>query len=166
MDLLLNKFLGLLEGETALYRSLLLVFQKEERAVVDSKLKELNETSKEKENLVLKIRILEEERVRMVERLAELLGYSPQLLTLTKLSQLVEEPYSTRLKDCCSNLSALIQSVQEANQANKALLTHSLELVKGSLALLNNLMPSNPVYYRGGKIQINDQGGKVVSSKI
>ncbi len=166
MDMLVSNLLGLLEGETDLYRSLLLALQKEKKAIVDSELVELNETSKEKENLLLKIRILEEQRLRMVERLAENLAYSPQGLTLAELSQLVEEPYSTRLKDCSSNLLALVQSIQEVNRGNRSLLTHSLELVRGSLTLLTTLIGSNSVYYKTGEIQLDDQSGRVLSGKI
>ena len=63
MDVLLNQFIDLIEDETGLCRSLLSVLQKEKQAIVDSELMALNETSKTKENLLLKIRILEEERM-------------------------------------------------------------------------------------------------------
>ena len=166
MDLLLNEFLGLLEGELDLYRSLFLVLQKEKEAVVDSKLKELNESSKEKENLLLKIRILEEQRLKLLEKLADFLEFPSQDLTLSKLSQMVEEPYSTQLKDYYANFLALIQNIQDVNKTNKALVMHSMELVRGSLTLFNSLTAFNPVYYRTGKIQTRDQSGRVLSDKI
>ena len=166
MDSLFNKFLCLLEDETGFYRSLLLVVQKENRAVVDLKLKELNEATKEKENLLLKIQILEEQRQHMLEIVADSIGCPIQGLTLSKLSQLVEEPYSTRLKDCQSNLLALTQSIQEVNNSNKFLLMHSLKLVRDSLSLLDNLVAPIPVYCQTGKTQINDQSGKVFSAQI
>jgi len=166
MNLLLNKFLDILEGEKALYLSLLSVLQLEKKAVIDSKFKELNENSKKKENLILKIRILEEQRVKLLKKLCDLFNYPLQNIDLLILSQLVDEPYSTRLKEYHSNLSALIESIQEINHANKDLITHSLELVKGSLFLLNNLMGSSSVYYRTGKIHNSEQGGIVLSGKI
>jgi flagellar biosynthesis/type III secretory pathway chaperone len=166
MELLLNELLGLLEGEIDLYGSLLLALQKEKRAVVDSNLDELIETNREKESLFLKIRILEEQRLTILEKLAENLGQLAQNLTLTKLSQLVEEPQSTQLADCHSRFLSLAQSIQEVNLSNKALLNHSLDLVRSSLTLLSDLMPSNPVYYKSGKMQAGDQGGRLVSGKI
>jgi flagellar biosynthesis/type III secretory pathway chaperone len=166
MDLLLDKLSKFLEGETDLYRSLLSVLQNEKEAVVDSDLKRLNETSKEKENLLLKIKILGEQRLRTLESIAASFGYSPQDLTLIKLSQLVGHPYSSRLKECHSNLFSLIQSIQEINHSNRALIMNSIELVRGSLVLLNNLIGSNQVYYRTGEIQVGDQNGRVVSGRI
>lgn len=166
MELLVNELLGLLEGEIDLYGSLLLALQKEKRAVVDSNLDELIETNREKESLFLKIRILEEQRLTILEKLAENLGQLAQNLTLTKLSQLVEEPQSTQLADCHSRFLSLTQSIHEVNLSNKALLNHSLDLVRSSLALLSDLMPSNPVYYKSGKMQAGAQGGRLVSGKI
>jgi flagellar biosynthesis/type III secretory pathway chaperone len=163
---MLNKFVDLVEDEIGLCRSLLSVLQKEKQAVVGSELTALNETSKAKENLLLKIRILEEERLRMLEKLADSLGYPTQDLTLSKLPQLVEEPHSTRLMECYSNLSALTQSIQDVNNINKALLKHSLELVRGSLTFLDNLLAANPVYYPTGKIQSSGQSGMVFSGRI
>ena len=166
MDSLLKKLLGLLEEETCLYRTLLSILQKEKTAVVASQLEELNEAGKEKESLILKIRILEEQRLRVQGRLADSLGYEPQDLTLTKLSLLVGEPNSTRLKICYSNLLTLIPSIREVNQSNKSLLTHSLELVRGSLTLLNNFVASNAVYYRTGEMHMSGKSGNVLSGEV
>ena len=166
MELLLNDLLGLLEGEIGLYASMLLALQKEKKAIVDSNHEELNETGREKENLFLKIRILEEQRLSVLEKLARNLGQLAQDLTLSKLSQLVQEPQSTQLVDCHSTFLSLAQSIQEINLSNKALLTHSLDLVKGSLSLLSDLLSSNPVYYRTGKMEVGDQSGRLLSGKI
>jgi flagellar biosynthesis/type III secretory pathway chaperone len=166
MDSLVNKLLGLLEEETELYRSLLSILQKEKKAVVASQLDELNEAGKEKESLILKIRILEEQRLRVQRRLADSFRYDPQELTLTKLSQLVGEPYSIRLKICYSNLLTLIPSIREINHSNKSLLTHSLELVRGSLTLLNNFVAPNAVYHRSGEMQMSGKSGNVLSGEV
>lgn len=166
MDSLLDDLLRLLEEEIGLYRSLLSILQKEKKAVIGSKLEELNEAGKEKESLILKIRILEEQRIRIQSRLAHSLGYETRDLTLSKLSQLVGEHHSVQLKICYSNLLTLIPSIQEINHSNKSLLTHSLELVKGSLSLLNNFVASNAVYYRTGEMQMGDRSGNVLSGKV
>ena len=162
----MNKFLGLLEGEAELCSLLLLVLQEEKRAFVDSELKALYETSKEKENLRLKIQILEEQRLRMLEKLADSLGCAQQKPTLTELSELVGEPYSTHLNDCYSNLLAITESIRDLNRSNKSLITHSLGLVRGSLTLLDNLVSFSPVYYRTGEIQACNRSGKVLSGRI
>jgi len=163
---LLDKFLGLLNEEIGLYESLLMTLQKEKKSVVDSNLKQLNESSKEKENLFLKIRILEEQRLTILGSLGQKLGKPAHTLTLTELSRLLEDPYATRIRNCQSSFLSLAQSIKEINLSNQTLLHHSLDLVRGSLSLLNDLIPSNPIYYRSGKIHTSDQGGRVLSGKI
>ena len=162
----MNKLLGLLEEETKLYGLLLLTLQQEKKAVVGSKLEKLNEAGKEKENLLLKIRILEEQRVKIMEALAAELGCSSKELTLIALSQSVGKPYSDQFKKCRSNLLSLTQSIKEINRANAAMFNYSVELVKSSLDLLDNIIVSNPVYYRTGKIQTGHFEGRVFSGEI
>jgi len=166
MELLLDRFLELLEELTAAYRVLLSVLQKEKKTIVNSSFKETNEATKEKENILLKIRIIENERLKIQGKLADSLGYFPQELTMTKLSKLIQEPYSKRLESRCSNLSALLNSILEVNNSNKALIFHCLELVRGSLTLLGSLISSNPVYYRNGVVQLSENNGRVLSGRI
>jgi flagellar biosynthesis/type III secretory pathway chaperone len=163
---LLDKFLNLLNEEIRLYESLLSTFQKEKKAVIDSNLKELNASGKAKENLFLKIRILEEQRLVFLESLSKLLGQPAQTLTLTVLSHQLEDPYATRIRNCQSSFLSLAQSIQEINLSNNALLHHSLNLVRGSLSLLKGLIPSHPIYYPSGKMHPSDQNGRVLSGKV
>ncbi len=166
MNKLMENFLGALEVETELYRSLLSVVLREKEALLNSQLEDLNEASKEKENLLLKIRILEEQRMHMSDKLADFFGCPSQDLTLKRLSQLVEEPYSKRLEACRSELLTLIKDMQETNLANKTMIAHSLDLIKGSISLLDGLMASNKIYYPTGRLQNNNYGGKVFAGKI
>jgi flagellar biosynthesis/type III secretory pathway chaperone len=63
-------------------------------------------------------------------------------------------------------LVSLIAKIQDANHRNRDLFSHSLELVKGSMNLLNNLMASSPVYFRTGDIQQRDQTGKILHGEV
>jgi flagellar biosynthesis/type III secretory pathway chaperone len=166
MDTLLNTFLGLVEEQTSFYGALLLSLQREKHAVVHSRLDDLSESSKEKESIILKIRILEEQRVTLLKKLAHSLGCPSEEVTLTQLSKMVKEPHATRLRKCSSNLSALIQSIQEINETNRSLLAHSIEVVRGSLTLMHNLMTSNPTYQRTGTMEAVENGGSMLSGKI
>ncbi len=166
MEHLLNKLIGLLEHTTELYQALFSVVQNEKNAVVGLDLQQLNEACKAKDNLLLKLRILEEQREQIMVRLAAEIGCSSQGLTLTQLSLLVDESYARRLVDLSRDLLALIQSLQDAAQQNKFLMSHSMQLIQGSYNLLNNLMGANPLYYRSGNVQKTDQTGKLLSGAI
>ena len=166
MEHLLKKLLGLLEHATELYQSLFAVVQQEKDAVVGLNLQQLNQACKAKDNLLLKLRILEEQREQLMDKLASELNCSPQEISLTQLSQWVEEPYAGMLRERSTDLLSLIQTLQEANQQNKALLSHSLELIQGSYNLLNNATAASPVYYRRGYVQNNGQTGNLVCGDI
>jgi flagellar biosynthesis/type III secretory pathway chaperone len=166
MEHLLDKLLGSLEHATELYQSLFRVVQNEKDAVVGLNLQQLNQACKAKDNLLLKLRILEERRQQIMDRVAAELGRSPQGLTLTELSQLVDEPYAFGLRDRSTDLLALIHALQDATQQNKFLMSHSMQLIQGSFNLLNNLMAANPVYYRSGNVQNNAQTGKLLNGDI
>ena len=166
MEHLLDKLLESLEHATELYQSLFQVVQNEKDAVVGLNLQQLNEACKAKDNLLLKLRILEERRVQLMNRFAAELGRSPQGLTLTELSRLVDESYAERLRERSTDLQALIHTLQDATRKNKFLMSHSLQLVQSSYNLLNNLTSANPVYYRSGNVQNNGQTGKLLSGDI
>ena len=166
MEHLLDKLLESLEHATGLYQSLFRVLQNEKDAVVGLNLQQLNEACKAKDNLLLKLRILEERRVQLMDRVAAELERSPQGLTLTKLSQLVDRPYADRLRDRSTDLLALMHTLQDATRQNKFLMSHSLQLVQGSYNLLNNLTAANPLYYRSGNVQNNGQTGKLLNGDI
>ena len=166
MEQLLDKLIGLLANAMKLYQSLLREVQNEKDAVVGMNLEKLTEAGKAKYNLLLKLRILEEQRQQVMERLADHLGCSPQGLTLTKLSQRVDESYGHQLLDLSTDLLALIQALQEATQQNKLLMSHSLQLIQGSCTLLNNLMTVNPVYQRSGNMGGDSPNGRFLSGEF
>ena len=166
MKHLIEKLLGSLEQATELYQSLFRVLQNEKDAVVGLNLQQLNEACKAKDNLLLKLRILEEQREQIMDRVTAELGRSTQELTITELSLLVDEPYAERLREHSADLLSLIQALQDATQQNKFLMSHSMQLIQGSYTLLNNLMAANPVYYQSGNLQNNAQTGKLLNGDI
>jgi flagellar biosynthesis/type III secretory pathway chaperone len=166
MEHLLDKLLSSLEQATELYQALFRVLQNEKDAVVGLNLQQLNEACKAKDNLLLKLRILEEQREQIMDRVAAEFGRSPQSLTITELSLLVDKSYADRLRQRSTDLVALIQALQDATRQNKFLMSHSMQLIQGSYNLLNNLMAANPVYYRSGNVQNNAQTGKLLNGDI
>ena len=166
MDVLLKKLTGLLEGEIELLESLLMILQEEKGAMLDSNMDTLNQARKEKENLILKIRILEEQRMHLMERIADSFQSPDRFLTLAKLSQMVENSYSERLDRCRSSIRALTQSIDDLNNTNRGLIKHSLDLIRGSLSLFDKLTVPHPTYYRTGEIMRKNQTGKVLSGMV
>lgn len=166
MSVLLDRLLNLLVEEINLYESLFVVLQQEKKVVIASNLQGIRNIYKEKNNLLMKIQTLEKQRALILEEAADLFECPLKDLTLKKLSQIVKEPHSSRLMRIHADFAALMQRVQQINHANRALLAHTLNLVKGSLKLLNKLIAPSPIYYNTGKMQNNNRSGKFLSGTI
>ena len=166
MDLMTNQLLGVLERESELYRAMLTVIDKESKAAVRSNLNALTKAGEEKENILARLRLIEEERIRLVREMAEGLAYPSQGFTLTMISQLVGQPFAGRLSQAGTELSTVLNTVKNANLRNKQLFEHSQELLRSSFNLLSEFMQSDMVYYRTGNIQRTYQTGKCVNGEI
>jgi flagellar biosynthesis/type III secretory pathway chaperone len=165
-DEILDQLLGVLNQETELYQAMSTVMNKEKDAAIKSELIALNEAGIEKENILVALGFLEDQRRDLVTNLADIFGYCPQDLNLTAISQLVGEPYAGRLKQTSANLSTLLETLQDANQRNRQLFEHSLGLLRGSFNLLSELRASSPVYYSTGVLQSTHAAGRCVSDEI
>lgn len=168
MNLLLEELIGVFEDQSDLHQTLISVLRDEKAAIVGSKLFELNKANKEKETLILKIKKLEDKRFDLASTLANSLDDESDDLTLEKLCKIANEPYSSRLNHCRENIISSISKVKEINDGNQILLTNSINFIRGSLTLFNNLMTSrsNAVYYPSGKIENRDRSGRVFSEEI
>ena len=162
----IEKILALLEGERGLYESLLVSGKREREALIGSNIDELNRINKEKEDLISKAHTVEGQRSSVIHDLAGSLGCPKNELTVTRLTQLVEEPWSTRLESLRSSILETARDLTEVNEGNRDLFEHSLGLLRSSLRFLENLVTSNTVYYGSGKMHTNDQSGRVFSGQV
>ncbi len=166
MNFILNNLLSLLEEEMGLYQSLLLVLQIEKDVFVKAELQALEKVTKNKENLLRELGKLETQRMRVMAKLAASLACPLQEFTLKKLVRLIHDPYASRLKNCASNLTAVLRRVQQTNENNKTLFKHSIDLVKSSLVLLQNLSTGHYVYHPSGELQNGTLNGRIISGAI
>jgi flagellar biosynthesis/type III secretory pathway chaperone len=165
-DEILEQLLGVLSQETELYQAMSTVMNKEKDAALKSELIALNEAGIEKENILVALGFLEDQRHDLVTSLANIFGYSSQDLNLTAISLLVGEPYADLLKQASANLKTLLETLQDTSQRNRLLFEHSLELLRGSFNLISELRTSSPVYYSTGALQNKGTAGRCVSDEI
>ena len=162
----LTQLLDVLSRETELYQTMSTVMSKEKDAAIQLNLMALNEAQIEKENILVALGLLEGRRLDLVAALGNALGYSAQDMNLTKIAQLVGEPFAGRLKQAKADLSAVLESAQDANERNRQLFEHSRDLVRGSINLLGEIGSTNPIYYRSGLVQQTRASGKCVRDEI
>ena len=162
----LEQLIGLLQQETGFYRSMQVVIDREKEAAVRSDINALNELGIEKEKILAELQKKERQRRELLAVVAEKQGIAVGGLTLSGISQLVDEPFAGRLRGISKNFLAVLDRLQAANRRNKQIFEHSLALFRGSFNLLNELLTPNTVYYRTGNIQSTKSTGKCVCSEI
>ncbi len=166
MNNLIDELIRMFEKQIKHHQSLISVLMDEKTSIVESNLTEISNANVEKETLILKIKNLEEKRLNLVVKIAELIGENSQNITFKRLCEITEKPQSEKLDDCRSRLILMTNNVRESNEENKVLLTQAVELVRGSFMLLDNLMSSNSVYYRTGEMENKGRSGRVISGEI
>ena len=166
MDALLSELIAILNKEIGLHKELLSFLHKDRELLVDLCVEEIFESNKKKETCTLKIKMLEESRSLLVDKLSQHYAILPQDLTLSKIVSLVEEPYRSALDTVRSNLTSLIKSIKEVNQGNALIVNDSLYYFNRTLDFLNYASSLSPTYVDNGKIKDPKRFGSIISKEI
>lgn len=128
---------NILNEQVSSYRLLLDLLQREKTCLRDFRPECVEELAKEKDTLVLRLKLLEEERLRLVGKFLpeSSLGGSPEELSLEKLYELTGD---SGFRDIRSKLLSLLQSIEELNTFNRMLIERSLHYVQGTASLFGS----------------------------
>ncbi len=126
-------------------RLLLELLQREKICLVNLQMEGIEALTKEKDILVLKLRLLEEERVRLLDRFVlenfpDLPDEGPafQNISLLKLAELTGE---TIFQEIRSKLISLSQGIKELNDLNKTMIDRTLGFLKQNNNFLGMYFP-------------------------
>jgi flagellar biosynthesis/type III secretory pathway chaperone len=117
------------------YCSFLGLLQSEKACLISLDGTQVQSLSKEKDTLLLKLRLLEEERIRLMNRLATEKGI-PETITLQGLVELTGDEAFNVLR---LQLISLLQSISELNDFNRSLTERSVNFTRSALGLLHSL---------------------------
>jgi len=166
VDVLLSELITILNKEIGLHGELLSILHKDRELLIDLCIEDLFESNKKKETCVLKIKMLEESRLLLIDKLSQHYTVPPQELTLSRIISLVEEPFRSALNNARSNLSSLIKSIKEVNQGNELIVNDSLYYFNRSLNFLNYASSLSPIYVDNGKIKEPKRFCSIFSKEI
>jgi flagellar biosynthesis/type III secretory pathway chaperone len=132
-----DAIMKILDEQVSGYRMLLELLQREKACLVDFDAGEIEEISKEKDTMVLRLRLLEEERIRLMNRFQDENPehVKPGDVSLRKLGEITG---NEKFLDVRSRLVSLMQSIQELNGLNRTLIDRSLAHVRGSTGFFEN----------------------------
>lgn len=117
------------------YQSLLRLLQRERESLIEFDAQQVALIAREKDTIVLKLQLLEDERVRIMNRCkAEREG--DESFTLKRLCDSTNDE---KLKEFRLQLISLLQSIAEFNNFNRILTERSSDFSSNALGLLNSL---------------------------
>lgn len=125
---------SILSEQVSGYRSLLDVLRRERESLVRIDADGVEVLSKEKDTLVLKLRLLEEERIRLVRIFARDHAIA-ETGALQKIAEITGDQSFHQLR---LQLISLLQGVVELNEFNKVLIERSSAAVKNALHVLGS----------------------------
>ncbi|NTW58381.1 MAG: flagellar protein FlgN [Nitrospirae bacterium] len=126
---------NILSEQVSGYRTLLDVLRKEREYLFHFNAPGVETLSKEKDTIVLQLRLLEEERVRLIRAFAadHQLGED---ISLQRVSEITGDDGFQKLR---SQLVSLLQGITEFNDFNRVLIERSSGVVKNALHFLGSI---------------------------
>ncbi len=123
-----------LQSLIKLHDELVTLLQQEREALILFYPSEIERLAREKDMLLMKIRLFEEERIKLMDKITRINNY-PENMTLSKLVEITgDEEY----RELGLKLLSLVQSVIELNEFNKILVERSSRHVNSFLNFLEN----------------------------
>ena len=163
---LIDSLIGLLKREIVVYRELQATIANEKIILLKPSLERLLESNSKKETVILKAKMLEEGRLKLVGRIAKMLDLEENEVNLTILCSHADPDQQMDLQECQSTLNRLLTDSREMNQSNKELLNYSLHFLQGSVDFIHSLLScASACYMPTGKIRPIVRNGKLVQTE-
>lgn len=129
------------------YRSLLTVVRKEKEILVAAELDKLNANNKIKEELILKIKSLDNKRIKIASELAEHLNIkSEDNVRLHVLANYFDGKESEKMMNVKSVLELIIKRVVDLNKFNEELVKSALTNITGAMDNIKNTLSEETTY--------------------
>ncbi len=162
----LDSLIDLLKREIAVYKELQATIVHEKATLLKPSLERILESNSKKETVILKAKMLEEGRLKLLKKIAKLLDLEEKEINMTTLCSYADPVQEKELKECQSILNGLLAKNREMNKNNKELLDYSLHFLQGSVDFIHSLFSSaSASYMPSGKMRPIPSNGKIVRTE-
>ena len=111
------------------------LLKKERTCLVNIEAEKLEEISKEKDTVIMRLRLLEEERQRLIIKFTEENNFVGEI-NLKEIGTLTGNTIFTELR---SQLLSLLQSIEEMNKLNASLIDRSINYIKTNTSFISSI---------------------------
>jgi hypothetical protein len=134
----ISALLNIMREEIGLYRDLIAHARGKTALLVRGSLEALQESNKTDETFNVKLRILENEMVRISRQLSQALQIAEEDFTILKLADTQEQAVAEELRMQSTLFRNLVEQLKGVNQRNRKLVENSLHYSRGLLDLISN----------------------------
>lgn len=125
--------ISILKEQLNTYKMLHNLLKKERSCLINIESEKVEEISKEKDTVIMRLRLLEEERQRLIKQFAGDNGFNSDI-NLDELGRLTEKNVFPELR---SQLLSLLQSIEEMSRFNSILIDRTLNHIKTNTNFFN-----------------------------
>lgn len=166
MESKIDQLIELIKNEENALGQFLNCLTRQKEFIIQNKVDEFDETIREVEEIIGKIRDFELGRMELVKSIAATTGSDKDDLTLTRLIELNLGESSIELKNLKITLSGLVDRIKKANRVNQYLIKRSLSFIQKNIDWFiddNNL---NFIYLADGRQKVKDPGNLLIDKVL
>jgi flagellar biosynthesis/type III secretory pathway chaperone len=153
-----------LENLVKVYRSLLEIVRKEKDILAASQLDELNENNRAKDAMIIRVRSLENSRIKCARDFAAVVGADQESPRLLDIASYCKGEWAVRLHNLHSVLELLVKRVSEVNKQNENLVQSALKNITGAMEAIKDGLQPKSTYARQGQLaNSRAENGNIVS---
>jgi uncharacterized protein YeeX (DUF496 family) len=134
-----SKLIEVINQEITCLENFLTLLSEEQKFLVENDVNSLRRSLGDQEKVVRDAQKLENERIRLTDSLAKELKIDKGKVNISKLIELVEESYSTKLRELQSTLSSLYAKLERQRKKNEFLIKQSMKYVDKSMNIFLDL---------------------------
>jgi flagellar biosynthesis/type III secretory pathway chaperone len=134
-----DSIINILEEQVKTYKLLQELLHRERTCLVNIDPEKVEEISKEKDTVVMRLRLLEEERQRLIRMYADENGIDSEI-NLEELATITGNKHFPSLR---SQLLALLQNIEEMNKFNSILIDRSMNFIRTNTSFFNSFVSEN-----------------------
>jgi hypothetical protein len=143
LNSLVSHLIEVINKEVVCLEKFLSLLSEEQKFLVDSEVDSFRRCIKDQEMTIGEARKLEQTRIRLTDSLAEKLKMDKGEMNISKLIELVEESYSTKLRELQSTLFILYGKLERQRRKNEFLIKQSIKYVDKSMKIFSDLEEKN-----------------------
>jgi len=163
----IQKISEIIDNEIAVHKTLFQFLLNQQKYIVDGKIREMQESFQEQEEILTEIASFEYQRNQEVKNLAQEIGRKEKELKMDTLISLLDDDVSERLKNQKIEFKSIVQDILQINKLNQFLVENALEFLGKQIDIFMGIDDDSRLYYKAGKPAAHrDQARKLVDHRI